>query len=68
MAGFGVGEGVFAVGSAVVVDVALGERGAQPADEGAAAGVACQRGFAGSGGGGGEAEELGVEAVGEVFA
>jgi hypothetical protein len=51
----------------VVVDVALGERGAEPAHERAAAGVAGERraAFAGALG---EAEELGVEGVGEVFA
>ena len=67
VAGFRFREWGFAPGAAMVVNVALGERGAEPAHERAAAGVAGQRraAFAGALG---EAEELGVERVGEVFA
>jgi len=51
----------------VVVNVALGERGAKPAHERAAAGVAGERRTANARALG-EAEELGVEGVGEIFA
>jgi len=67
IAGFSFGERRLAPGSAVVVDVALGERGAKPAHERAAAGVTGEWGAA-LAGALGEAEELGVEGVGEVFA
>jgi hypothetical protein len=65
---FGVFDGLdgrFAVGAAVVVDVALGEGGAEPAEERAAARVGGERGAAFAFFGG-EAVELGVERVGEV--
>ena len=65
-------ERQLAVSATVLVDEALGERGAQPDEEGAASGVGGERGFAL-----GvavlvftfaEAEEFGVEGVGEVLA
>ena len=68
--GFGAFDGVergLAVGAAVVVDVALGEGGAEPAEERAAAGVGGERGTA-LAVALGEAEEFGVEGVGEVVA
>lgn len=65
--GVGILERSFAVGAAVVVDVTLGESGAQPAEEGAAAGVGGEWGIAAADALG-EAEEFGVEGVGEVAA
>lgn len=66
-AGAGFGEWGFAPCAAVVVDVALRKRGAEPAHQRAAAGVAGERGAALTGALG-ETEELGVERVCEVFA
>jgi hypothetical protein len=55
----------FAVGAAVVVDVALREGDAEPAEQRAPAGIGGERGVAAAASLG-EAEELGVQGVGEI--
>lgn len=65
--GGGIGELLFAPGLAVVVDVALGDGGAQPAEQRSAALVGGERGAA-MAVAQVEAVELGVEAVGEFAA
>ena len=55
------------MGAAVMVDVTLGEGSAEPAEQGTAAGVGCERRPA-LAAWSGQAEELGVERVGKVLA